>query len=148
MIYNIYIYNRQGACLYYHEWNRTYNSFPATEQGVRDERQLVYGMIFSLKELIGKMKSKGAAAEDGLHCLKTDAFTLHHFETASGLRFVLNTDRNTADLRSNLVEIYSNLFVDLVVSNPSFDPSSSDPVNSPLFEKALSDYVQGMSCFR
>jgi hypothetical protein len=148
MIYNIYIYNRQGACLYYREWARPYNSFPLTEQGTRDERQLVYGMIFSLKELIGKMKSKGAAAEDGLHCLKTDTFTLHHFETASGLRFVLNTDRNTADLRSNLVEIYSSLFVDLVVNNPSFDPASSDPVDSPLFEQALGDYIQGMSCFR
>ena len=37
---------------------------------------------------------------------QTSNFTLHHFETASGLRFVLNTDHETGDLRSNLRNIY------------------------------------------
>lgn len=131
MIYNIYIFNKRGACLYYREWNRPYNSFSATAQD--EERKLVYGMILSIKDLIGKMKS--SPLDDGLHCLKTNTFTLHHYETRSGLRFVLNSDVGTPDLHANLVEIYGNLFVEFVTKNPTFDPAFDGPLDSPMFEK-------------
>ena len=32
MIFNCYIYNKKGACLYYREWHRPYNSFSEQEQ--------------------------------------------------------------------------------------------------------------------
>lgn len=92
------------------------------------------------------MKSP-TAVDDGLHCLKTDKFTLHHYETQSGLRFVLNTDPQTPDLRSSLLDVYG-LFVDLVAKNPSYDPASEEPFDSPMFEKALGDYLEGLACFR
>mmetsp|Transcript_49693 Transcript_49693/g.85029 ORF Transcript_49693/g.85029 Transcript_49693/m.85029 type:complete len:106 (-) Transcript_49693:209-526(-) len=104
-------------------------------------------MIFSIKELVGKMKSP-AAVDDGLHCLKTNAFTLHHLETASGLRFVLNTDHATPDLRSNLLDIYGRIFVEYVTKNPSYDPTGDAPLDSPMFEAALAEYLEGLSCFR
>ncbi len=52
----------------------------------QDERKLVYGMILSIKELVGKMKS--SSADDGLHCLKvmvTPGFFLYFF---AHLRFL------------------------------------------------------------
>ena len=91
---------------------------------------------------------KSSSIDDGLHLLRTDTFTLHHLETKSGLRFVLNTDHATSDLRSSLLEIYGSLFVELVVKNPSFDPRSGDPIDSPLFERALAEYIESLSCFR
>mmetsp|Transcript_48683 Transcript_48683/g.110499 ORF Transcript_48683/g.110499 Transcript_48683/m.110499 type:complete len:145 (+) Transcript_48683:157-591(+) len=144
MIYNFYIFDRKGSCLYYREWNRPYNSFPEHDQG--EERKLVYGMIFSIKELVGKMKN--SSADDGLHFFKTDTFTLHHLETASGLRFVLNTDRATPDLRSNLLDIYGKIFVEYVTKNPTYDPTSGAEIDSPYFDKALAEYIEGLSCFR
>jgi hypothetical protein len=103
-------------------------------------------MCYFFKELVSKMKSP-SAVDDGLHCLKTDKFTLHHYETQSGLRFVLNTDPQTPDLRSSLLDVYG-LFVDLVAKNPSYDPASEEPFDSPMFEKALGDYLEGLACFR
>ena len=102
--------------------------------------------VLPCKELVGKMKSP-SAVDDGLHCLKTNKFTLHHYETQSGLRFILNTDPQTPDLRSSLADVYG-LFVDLVAKNPNYDPASEEPLDSPMFEKALGDYLEGLACFR
>jgi len=39
--------------------------------------------------------------------LRTNAYTLHHFETMTGLRFVLNTDNSIVDMRGHLRHIYA-----------------------------------------
>lgn len=46
-------------------------------------------MIFSLKDLATKLSPTNSI--DGLHTLKTNTFTLHHFQTLSGLMFVINS---------------------------------------------------------
>ena len=46
-------------------------------------------MLFSLKDLSSKL-SPSAGAE-GLHTVKMNTFTLHHFESFTGMMFVLNT---------------------------------------------------------
>jgi len=50
-----------------------------------------FGMLFSLKDLASKL-SPPSQGKENLHTIKTNAFTLHHFESISGLVFVLNTD--------------------------------------------------------
>lgn len=49
-------------------------------------------MLFSLKDLASKLSP---AQGESLHCIKTDTFTLHHFESLTGLMFVLNSDADT-----------------------------------------------------
>ena len=49
-----------------------------------------FGMLFSLKDLTSKLSPDGQGL-DHLHTVKTDAFTLHHYQSPSGLMFVLNT---------------------------------------------------------
>lgn len=47
-------------------------------------------MLFSLKDLSSKLSpSQGS---EGLHTVKTNSFTLHHFESITGMMFVINTD--------------------------------------------------------
>ena len=48
-------------------------------------------MLFSLKDLASKL-SPNTQTKENLHTIKTNAFTLHQFETLSGLVFVINTD--------------------------------------------------------
>ena len=145
MIFNFYIFNRRGACLYYREWNRPYNSFALDDQD--EERKLVFGMLFSIKELVSRMKPPGAV-DDGLHCLKTSTYTLHHLEILTGLRFVLNTDSATPDLHVTLLDIYSRLYTEYVVKSPTHDPTSPKPIDSPLFDRHLDEYVRNLTCFR
>uniref|UniRef100_A0A7S2AMS8 Trafficking protein particle complex subunit n=1 Tax=Octactis speculum TaxID=3111310 RepID=A0A7S2AMS8_9STRA len=144
MIYNFYIFDRRGTCLYYREWNRPYSSF--SDYDAAEERKLVFGMLFSIKELVSRMSSRPGT--EGLHCLKTNNFTLHHLETASGLRFVLNTDGDTGDLRPSLRHIFSSIFVEYVIKNPLYDRLSTEPIDSPLFSRHLGVYLESLSCFR
>lgn len=54
-------------------------------------------MLFSLKDLTSKLApttSNGIPGNDVIHVVKTNTFTLHHFESLSGMMFVLNTDPN------------------------------------------------------
>src|SRR5689334_19418988 len=44
MIYNFWIYNRSGICIYYEEWGRT-----VQPDNLEEEHKLMYGLIWSLK---------------------------------------------------------------------------------------------------
>lgn len=46
-------------------------------------------MLFSLKDVSSKLSPSPGV--DGLHTVKTNTFTLHHFESLTGMMFVLNT---------------------------------------------------------
>ena len=50
-VYNLYIFNRDGNCIYYKEWNRTKQSGLSQEQ----EFQQMFGFIIEMKSFINKM---------------------------------------------------------------------------------------------
>ncbi|EWM28399.1 trafficking protein particle complex 1 [Nannochloropsis gaditana] len=105
MIYNLYIFDRRGACLFYREWCRPLNTLAEDPE---EEKKLMFGMLYSIKGLVAALGSKNApSSSDGLNHLRTNAYTLHHFETLTGLRFVLNTDNSIVDMRGHLRHIYS-----------------------------------------
>jgi hypothetical protein len=72
MIYNFYVFNRKGACLYYEEWNRPqvlilyfFGESPLEQLSQNtlsddpdEDKKLMFGLIFSLKELVRKMAPK------------------------------------------------------------------------------------------
>jgi hypothetical protein len=56
-------------------------------------------MLFSLKDMTSKLSpvspdKEGSDRSDNLHTVKTNAFTLHHYQSPSGLMFVLNTNND------------------------------------------------------
>ncbi len=140
MLFNMYIYNRKGKCLFYKEWNRTLNTLA---DDVAEEQKLVYGMLFSLKDLTAKLSPLGPS--EGLHMVKTDTYTLHHFQSASGMVFVLNTDVETPDLYEALKYIYSNIYVECVTRNPLYSYSADSPIDSPLFLIKVEEYLFAQS---
>jgi len=52
-----------------------------------EQRKLVFGMLFSLRELSGSLSPSEGPGD--LQVVKTGASFLYHYETVSGLRFVL-----------------------------------------------------------
>ena len=46
-------------------------------------------MLFSLKDLASKLSP--SKDNDHLHTIKTNTFTMHHYQSPSGLIFILNT---------------------------------------------------------
>mmetsp|Transcript_4037 Transcript_4037/g.11716 ORF Transcript_4037/g.11716 Transcript_4037/m.11716 type:complete len:160 (+) Transcript_4037:92-571(+) len=152
-MYNLYIFDRRGSCMYFHEWQHE-----AAGQAPREELdpKLVFGLLFSLKQLAIKLAPGSAGADplalarDGagnVTSFSTSTYTLHQFETASGLRFVLNTARCKeqvlVDVQAALRYVYSDLFVKLMVKNPLYTPGS--PISNPNFTKQLDKYLVGVA---
>ena len=76
-----------------------------------------------------------------LKTLKTDSFVLHHFQSSSGIMFVVNSDLDSPDLQSHLQNIYSQVFVECVTRNPLYRYLPDESINCPLFDEKLREYV-------
>jgi len=96
----------------------------------------MFGFLFSLKQLVGKMSPRRGG---GFYACSTNAYRLHYFETASGLRFVLTTDLATGDMREVLRYIYAQIYVECLVKNPLYQPG--EPISCTLFTQTLERYM-------
>ena len=142
-VFNLYIFNRRGDCLYYREWDRKLNTLADDPS---EERRLMFGarpresthtprvlgraefardrapvgMLAATQELTRQFSPRKPS--EGLQVIRTNTFTLHHLETLSGLRFVLNTDNDAGDLRPLLRHIYGSLWCARGALRPSSEP--------------------------
>lgn len=130
MIFNLYIYNKSGICIYYEEWNRKKPS-----SNLAEEQKLLFGMLFSLKSFVTKTSPKpypctivinsiewymGGLSlmrhriddKIGFHCYKTSTYKLHFYETLTNVKFIILTDPNTPDLREELKKLHSQIYVE------------------------------------
>eukprot|EP00428_Durinskia_dybowskii_P077209 CAMPEP_0170361260 /NCGR_PEP_ID=MMETSP0117_2-20130122/3714_1 /TAXON_ID=400756 /ORGANISM="Durinskia baltica, Strain CSIRO CS-38" /LENGTH=116 /DNA_ID=CAMNT_0010615619 /DNA_START=108 /DNA_END=458 /DNA_ORIENTATION=+ len=105
-----------------------------------EEKKLVFGMLFSLKDLTSKL-SPDSQGLDHLHTVKTNGFTLHHYQSPSGLMFVLNSRPEIPDLHTHLQYVYSQIYVECVARNPLYHHKPDEPFKSPLFVTRLEEYL-------
>ncbi|KAF1331945.1 Trafficking protein particle complex subunit, partial [Globisporangium splendens] len=165
MIYSLYIYTRNGSCLYQEKWN-TSATKSMNYSDPDEERRLLFGLLFSLKEFVfklapttsnggdGFMANGGGADQllapqmEGMQRYQTNAYTCHQYETPSGLRFILMTDNQAGDLSAVLKHIYAHIYVEYVVNNPLSDIKSAKQITSQLFKMQLKHYIEGLPCFR
>ena len=139
-IYNIYIFNSDGQCIYYWEWKRTGES----QVSQSEEFKLMYGMIFSIKSFINRLSPIDA---DNQFCsYATNKHRLHFFETQSKLKFILNTDlqSDSAKVHDILKEIYTGYYVQFVVKNPFCDIRGIS-IESSLFTKKLNAFISNLT---
>ncbi|KAG6743414.1 hypothetical protein POTOM_054368 [Populus tomentosa] len=165
----MYVFNRNGVCLLYREWNRPLHTLNAQQ-----DHKLMFGLLFSLKSLTAKMDptsmDKGNLGVPQLpgqgcsfHSFRTNTYKLSFMETPSGIKFeimqfqflgrgfgenirfvqiILITHPKTGDLRESLKYIY-NLYVEYVVKNPIYTPGA--PIRCELFNTSLDQYVRSIS---
>ena len=98
-IYNLYLFDRDGTLLFYHEWIRRKH----TSMSKEEEAKLLYGMLFSLKSFSAKLSPTDM--KTGFMSYKTSVYRLSLYETASSLKFVVNTD-NEASQQEVFMDIF------------------------------------------
>ncbi|XP_031567839.1 trafficking protein particle complex subunit 1-like [Actinia tenebrosa] len=138
-IYNLYIFDRNGTCLHYEEWNRTKLSEMSREQ----EFKLMYGMLYSIKSFVARISPFDS--KDSFLSYTTSKYKLHFYETPTGLKLIMNTDVNTHNARETLYEIYSKIYVEYVVKNPLC--KLDEPIESELFKTKLDGFIKGLPAY-
>jgi len=133
-IYNLYIFDKYGTLLHYNEWNRIKQSGITKEE----EAKLMYGMLFSIKSFVNKISPTDP--REGFLFYKTNKYALHFLETASGLKFVLNTDTSAQSVKEFLQQYYAKVWVEYVVRNPLWAPGT--PVASELFKQKSDQFIR------
>ena len=147
-IHSIHVFDRKGKTLF----TKRYTEDDAPdEEHAAEQRKLVFGMLFSLKEIASSLSP---SEEDGIHSVQIGASTLYTLETTSGLRFALYFDRvgedegnvkkKAATIRSALQHIYNNLWINQVTRSPLYNPVSPN-VNETGFEQHLDSYLSSLS---
>ena len=139
-VYNLYMFDRNCTCLYYKQWVRDKDAGISQDE----EFKLMYGMIFSIKSLLSRLSSN--SKKEGFVSYKTSKYKLHFFETATGLKFVLNTDISVGNLSEALWHVYSKIYVEYVVKNPLCKPG--EWITSDLFSSELDSYIQSLPFFK
>ena len=130
-VHSFHIFDRKGKTLFTKRYNGHVQS--NDPDGESEQRKLVFGMLFSLREIMGTLApmNDGFSEPTVLQSVKTGACTLHVYETMSGMRLVLYTDNFTNvgnekstsnETRESLRYIYSNIWVEFVVRSPLYRP--------------------------
>lgn len=141
--YNLYIFNRQGVCLYYHEWSR-----PRSVVSQAEDQKLMFGLLFQLKKNFVPLLDP-TGGQDGscsFHSFRTEVYKLHFLESPSGLRFALLTEPRAGDLRECLRYIYNACYVEYVTKNPLYTPG--EPFTCKQFTTELLKYEKSINSER
>jgi hypothetical protein len=138
-VYAFYLFDRQGNCLCYREWSR-----PKLMKDATQDQKNTFGLLFALKNFCQKLSptQPGGIVKN----YSTDVYSLHYFESLTGLRFVLLTSRGSRDLSGVLRDIYLNVYVDTVIRNPLYVPGKS--IQSQLFLSKLDSSIKALACFQ
>ncbi|XP_016116480.1 trafficking protein particle complex subunit 1 [Sinocyclocheilus grahami] len=138
-VHNFYIFDRNGSCLHYSEWNRKKQAGISKEE----EFKLMYGMLFSIRSFISKMSPLDM--KDGFLAFQTSRYKLHYYETPTGIKLVMNTDLGVPNCRDTLQQIYSTLYVEYIVRNPLCVLGES--LQSDLFNSKLDSFIRALPFF-
>ena len=121
-VYTLYMYNRLGVCLFYRRWHQQSKG----KRGIEHETKLMWGLLFSMKELVNKMTPRQLDETEPtpLQSFTTHDSRVHYFETMTGLRLVLVTDvavsgSGKGGVMEVLAAVYR-LWVELCVRNPLY----------------------------
>ncbi|KAH0894995.1 hypothetical protein HID58_057424 [Brassica napus] len=169
----MYVFNRNGVCLLYKEWNR-----PLHTLNPQQDHKLMFGLLFSLKSLTAKMDPVKLVISSSIFPFDVDLInfgsiypvcsadkgnlgvpqlpgqgcSFHSFRTNTYKLSFMETPSGikiilvTHPKTGDLRESLKyiyGLYVEYVAKNPIYNPGS--PVKSELFNTALDQYVRSIS---
>ncbi|PRT55903.1 Transport protein particle subunit bet5 [Wickerhamiella sorbophila] len=139
MIYSFWMYDRHCECIYSRDWHRS-----AAHEDKEDLQKLIYGSVFSLRNITRKLSD-----DDAFLSFQTSKYKLHFFESPSNLKLVLITDPMMSDACNALRQIYAGLYVEYVVKNPlsPIEHPRGTGVDNDLFNMGLDSFVRSLQGF-
>lgn len=135
MIYEFYVFNNIGNCLFY------LNLCDKTREKEQETQKHIFGMLHTMKSVCKKFSPQPVTVNP-FSSFATENYKLHILETNSGLNFVMITPAEMLDQTHSLRWIYSTIYSPYVVRNPFYEPKK--PINSNVFRQKLSEYLNSL----
>jgi trafficking protein particle complex subunit 1 len=147
-VHSFLIFDRKGKTMFVKRYGKQ-DQEGMDEAALEEQRKLVFGMLFSLREMIGSLSP---AEDPALHSVQTGASTVHVYETNSGLRVAVYMNNSSgpsegASIRTALEHIYKELWVQCVIRSPLYRPTEPN-IGATNFEQKLDDYLVSQAWFR
>lgn len=154
-VHSLHVFDRKGKTLFTKRYAKKDKDEPGEEdeEQLSEQRKLVFGMLFSLREVAASLTpDNGPSSDKSLHSVKTGASTLYSYETNSGLRFALyvttsDDDSDAKSIRLALSHIYNEIWINSVTRSPLYNPIAPN-VEATSFEQNLDKYLALESWFR
>jgi hypothetical protein len=147
------VFDRKGKTLFTKRYaKKNKEEVEVDEEQLSEQRKLVFGMLFSLREVASSLTPDDGTKDGRIHSVKTGASTLYSYETNSGLRFALymSASSDSADassIRSALSHVYNELWINCVARSPLYNPISPN-VQETSFEQNVDEYFSAQSWYR
>ncbi|CAD2216745.1 hypothetical protein AGDE_01069 [Angomonas deanei] len=128
-LFCVYIFNKFGDNIFYKQWKRP----RAVPEG---EASLVAGFVYTLQRISSQMSTTGTG---GFRAVQTPFYKLHYFETITGYRLALLTDRDTPtdSTQQLLEEIFRGPFNSCVTRSPTYTHTKGCLITGTEFDDAL-----------
>lgn len=152
MLHNLYIFSREGNCIFYREWNRTNRKQAANPD---EEYKLICGLVLSMSRFSENISPdpfvscigcsydvfwwKCSENERGFHLFRTNNISFHFLDSPSGIRIVIIADVKTPYLENELWKVYC-FFVEIIVRNPTWR------LGSEVIDPKFIDAIDTMFC--
>ncbi|TIB73251.1 snare-like protein [Wallemia mellicola] len=130
VVHSFYIFNKWASscqCIHSQRWQHYQQ--PAKDLSEEEEQKLIFGVVFSLRGLVRKIAGND---DEHFQTFKTSQYKLHIHETASNLKFILITDRDSPNLTKYLELIYAGPYNSAVVRNPLVNMTDERVTNENL----------------
>ncbi|KAL7751014.1 MutS protein msh4 [Sorochytrium milnesiophthora] len=117
-IYSLYIFDRHCHCIYSDTYVASSGDAPTLPP--EEHAKLVYGVIYSVRNMVNKLRLATPTIDSPFHAYSTSVYKLHYYETPTSLKFVLMTSpsMDTYSTRDLLKTIYRDIYVEYVAKNP------------------------------
>ncbi|KAG0144779.1 hypothetical protein CROQUDRAFT_94704 [Cronartium quercuum f. sp. fusiforme G11] len=112
-----------------------------------EEAKLVYGLVFSLRNLVRKL----AGRDEPLHFYTTSTYSLHLFTTPTNQTFVLLSSPMEESLQPILRDLWRSAWTDFVVRNPlvSIDSTKSGRgIDNEMFRRSVDNTIKSLPIFK
>ena len=150
-VHSLHIFDRKGKTLFTKAYVK--DKEPQDAETLSEQRKLVFGMLYSLREIAAALTPQDSTHNKDLHSVRTAASTLYNYESNSGLRFALYvTDdaaltTHAASIRQALEFIYNDIYINFVTRSPLYRPKEPN-VHETNFEAKLDAYLGQQTWFR
>jgi hypothetical protein len=140
MIHNCMIINKAGGLIYNQDFGNGINKLTSNEN-------LVFAGTFHGIHAISAQLKKGSF---GLHTLESGNLIIYCFQTTTGLKFIIMTDKDQNQNHEKCCLKLYEIYADFAMKNPFYQPGSfvltlEMPIRVELFSQAVNTYINKLN---